>query len=229
MNFVLTSSPVSDASQYWRKIKPEVVDHYEVGLTHTFPKIATLGATYFYDKGKDRFQAYFFGPIPTQWNDPIGKYEIRGLELTGTATPLKNLELFTGATWLKAEAKGNNGVEVDHLPYTPGFQLQTGLTYKFLNNFRFYMDMQYLRDLYQGTNSRPGNLNFTELTRKDKLDDIILANARLSYRFDYRPLRLSDSEIFIAVNNIFNQHYEYAKGYPMPGTTVFGGFTIKFM
>jgi iron complex outermembrane receptor protein len=229
MNFVLTSSPVSDPSQYWRKIKPEVVDHYEVGLTHAWPKIASLGATVFYDKGKDRFQDYLFGPIPTQWNDPIGKYEIRGLELTGTATPLKNLELFAGATWLKAEAKGNNGVEVDHLPYTPGFQLQAGVTYKFLNNFRFYMDMQYLRDLYQGTNSRPGNLNFTELTRIDKLDDIILANARLSYRFDYKPLRLRDSEIFIAVNNIFNHHYEYAKGYPMPGTTVFGGFTIKFM
>ena len=27
-----------------------------------------------------------FGPIPTLYNDPIGRYEIRGLELTGTAT-----------------------------------------------------------------------------------------------------------------------------------------------
>jgi iron complex outermembrane receptor protein len=229
MNLVLNSSPVNNPSQYWSNIKPEVVDHYEVGLTHAWPKIASLGATVFYDKGKDRFQDYLFGPIPAQWNDPIGKYEIRGLELTGTVTPLKNLECFAGATWLKAEATGNNGVEVDHLPYTPGFQLQAGVTYNFLNHFQFYMDMQYLRDLYQGTNSRPGSLNFTELTSKDKLDDIILANARFSYRFDYKPLRLRDSEIFIVVNNIFNQHYEYAKGYPMPGTTVFGGFSIRFM
>ena len=126
MNFVLTSSPVSNPSQYWEKIKPEVVDHYEVGLTHTWPKIASLGATAFYDKGKDRFQAYFFGPIPTQFNDPIGKYEIRGLELTGTVTPVKNLECFAGATWLEAKATGNNGIERDHLPYTPGFQFQAG-------------------------------------------------------------------------------------------------------
>ncbi|HVP78873.1 MAG TPA: TonB-dependent receptor plug domain-containing protein [Thermodesulfobacteriota bacterium] len=229
MNLVQTNVPVANASQAWERIKPEVVDHYELGLTHTFPKIATLGATVFYDKGKDRFQAYFFGPIPTLWNDPIGKYRIRGLELTGTATPMKNLELFAGATWLRANATGNNGVEVDHLPYTPGFQLQAGATYKFLNHFKFYMDMQYLRDLYQGTNNRPGTLNFTELTSIDKLDDIIVANARLSYGFDYMPLRLRDSEIFVAVNNIFNQHYEYAKGYPLPGTTVFGGFTIRFM
>jgi iron complex outermembrane receptor protein len=227
MNFVLVSSPVSNSSRYWQKIKPEVVDHYEVGLTHAWPKIASLGATVFYDKGKDRFQDFLFGPIPIQWNDPIGKYKIQGLELTGTVTPVKNLDCFAGATWLKADAKGNNGVEVDHLPYTPRFQLQAGATYKFLNHFQFYIDMQYLRDLYQGTNNRPGTLNFTELTRKDKLDDIILANARLSYRFDYRSLRLSDSEIFIAVNNIFNRHYEYAKGYPVAGTTLFAGFSLK--
>jgi iron complex outermembrane receptor protein len=229
MNFVRTDVPVSNASQYWEKIRPEVVDHYEVGLTHTWPKIATLGATYFYDKGKDRFQAYMFGPIPSQFNDPIGKYKIQGLELTGTVTPLKNLECFAGATWLKAEATGNNDIESDHLPYTPSFQFQAGVNWTFLNHFRFYIDMQYLRDLYQGTSARSGTFNFGQLTRRDKLDDITLANARLSYRFDYRPLRLTDSEIFLAVNNIFNQEYEYAKGYTMPGTTVFGGFSIKFM
>jgi outer membrane cobalamin receptor len=227
MNMVLTSSPVSNPSQYWEKIKPEVVDHYEVGLTHTWPKIASLGATAFYDKGKDRFQAYMFGAIPTLFNDPIGKYKIQGIELTGTVTPVKNLECFAGATWLETKATGNNDIERDHLPYTPGFQFQAGFNWKFLDHFRFFMDMQHLRDLYQGTAARSGTFNFNQLTRRDKLDDITLVNARVSYRFNYRPLRLSDSEIFLAVNNIFNQHYEYAKGYPMPGTTLFAGFSLK--
>ena len=228
MNMVRTDLPVSNPSQYWKGIKPEVVDHYEIGLTHTWPKIATLGVTAFYDKGKDRFQAYMFGPIPTQFNDPIGKYKIRGLELTGTATPFKNLECFAGATWMKAEATGYDGIERDKMPYTPGFQFQGGVTWKFLDHFRLFIDMQHLRDLYQGTNARSGNFNFPQLTRKDKLDDITLVNARVSYRFDYRPLRLSDSEIFLVVNNIFNQDYEYNKGYPMPGTTFFAGISLKF-
>jgi len=228
MNMVLASSPVSDPSQYWKEIKPEVVDHYEVGLTHTWPKTASLGATAFYDKGKDRIQAYMFGPIPTQFNDPIGRYEIRGLELTGTATPVKNLEFFAGATWLEAKATGNNGIERDEMPYTPGFQFQAGVNWEFLDNFRFFMDMQHLRELYQGTTARSGTFNFGQLTRKDKLDDITLFNARVSYCFDYKPLRLSNSEIFLAVNNIFNQDYEYAKGYSMPGTTLFAGFSMKF-
>jgi outer membrane receptor protein involved in Fe transport len=228
MNMVLTSSPVSNPSQYWKNIKPEVVDHYEIGLTHTWPKVASLGATVFYDKGRDRFQAYMFGSIPTQFNDPIGRYKIQGLELTGTVTPVKNIECFAGATWLETKATGNNGIERDHMPYTPAFQFQAGVNWTFLDHFRLFVDMQHLRDMYQGTSSRPGTFNFAQLPRSDKLDDITLVNARLSYRFNYKPLRLGDSEIFLAVNNITNQKYEYAKGYTMPGTTVFAGFSMKF-
>jgi outer membrane cobalamin receptor len=227
MNFVVTGSPVSNPSQYWEKVNPEVVDHYEVGITHRWPHTASLGATAFYDKGKDRFQAYMFGPIPVQFNDPIGKYEIRGLELTGTVTPLKTLEFFAGATWLKAEATGSNNIERDNLPYTPSFQFQAGVKWEFLENVRLSMDMQHLRDLYQGTNSRAGTFNFSQLPSSSKLDDITLVNSRISYRFDYKPLRVNGAEIFVAVNNIFNEQYEYAKGYPMPGTTVFAGFSIK--
>jgi outer membrane cobalamin receptor len=228
MNFVLTNAPVTNASQYWEKIKPETVDHYEVGLTHTWPKLASLGATAFYDKGKDRFQAYMFGPIPIQFNDPTGEYEIRGLELTGTVTPVKKLEFFAAATWLDAKATGNNGIEVDHLPYTPSFQFQAGGKWTFLRNFQLYADMQYLHDLYQGTDVRSGTLNFTDPGSVNKLGDITLVNARLSYLFDYAPWHMKASEVFVAVNNIFNQDYEYAKGYPMPGTTVFAGFIMKF-
>ena len=228
MNMVLTNAPVSNPGQYWRTIKPEVVDHYEVGITHIWPDRGSLGATVFRDQGKDRFQAYMFGPIPLQFNDPIGHYEIRGLELTGTAIPVKNLELFAATSWLQAEAKGSNGVESDNMPYTPGFQFQAGAKWSFLNNFRLFIDMQHLRDLYQGTFVRSGTFNTPEITSKDKLNDITLVNARLSYRFNYRPLSLGDSEVSLAVNNILNEKYEYAKGYPMPGITIFGGFSLRF-
>lgn len=148
-----------------------------------------MGATVFHDKGKDRFRAYMYGPIPAQFNDPIGHYEIDGLELTGTVTTVQTLELFAGATWA------------------------------FLDSFRLFLDMQHLSDLYQGTNFRTSGFNFNTLDDSDKLDDITLVNARLSYGFDYRPWRLSEAELFLAVNNIFDEDYEYAKGYKMPGTT----------
>jgi outer membrane cobalamin receptor len=228
MNMVLVSSPVSNPSQYWKDIKPEIVDHYEIGLTHTWPQTASLKATAFYDDGKDRVQAYMFGAIPTLFNDPIGKYKINGVELTGSVTPVKNLEFSAGATWLESKATGSNGVEVDNMPYTPRFAFQAAVNWKFLDNYKLFMDVQHFSNLYQGTNSRTGTFNYTQLTDKDKLDDITLCNAKVSYNFDYQKLRLNESEVFLAVNNIFNAHYEYAKGYSMPGTTIFGGYTVKF-
>jgi outer membrane cobalamin receptor len=228
MNFVREGAPVAGAEQYWKEIKPEVVDHYEVGLTHTWPERASVGATAFHDKGKDRFRAYMYGPIPAQFNDPIGHYEINGLELTGTVTPVQALELFAGATWLEAEVTGSDNIEQDHMPYTPGFQFQAGATWAFLDRFRLFLDMQHLRGLYQGTNFRTSGFDFNALDNSDKLDDITLVNARLSYGFDYRPWRLSEGELFLAVNNIFDEDYEYAKGYEMPGTTFFAGTSLKF-
>jgi len=228
MNLVLTSAAVANPSQYWAQLKPEVVDHYELALTHAWPTVLSVAATAFYDKGKDRFQTYMFGGIPTLWNDPIGRYEIRGVELSGTATPVKNLELFAATTWLDAKAKGNNGVEVDQLPYTPAFQVQAGVTWTFLERFRLYADVQYLKDIYASTSARSGSLNFAPLSDSTKLGDITLLNARLSYNFSYQPWHVGDSELFVAVNNLLDQDYEYAKGYPMPGRTIFAGMNVKF-
>ena len=229
MNMAASNSTVSNPSRYWEKIKPEIVDHYEAGLIHTWPKIASLGVTAFYDRGQDRVQAYMAGSIPSSFNDPIGRYEIRGLELTASVTPRPNLEFFTGATWLDAEATGNNNIKSDHLPYTPQFALQAGVKWRFLDNFRLFMDVQHFMNVYDGTSFRRNTLNYDLLDDNSKLDDITLCNARLSYSFDYRPLRLNDSELFLAAGNIFNQHYEYAKGYSMPGATVFAGFSLKFI
>lgn len=222
MNAVLADN----SDSYWKKIKPEVVDHYEIGLTHTW-SLASVGATVFKDEGKDRYRAYMGGAVPAVFNDPIGKYEIRGLELTGSATPANNLELTAGATWMDVKAMGGNGIERDRMPYTPSFQLQAGADWKFWNRYRLHMDMQHLKGVYGGTNMR-GSFNYSQLTDAAKLDDATLVNAKLSYRFDCKPLGLKDSEFSLAVNNILDENYEYAKGYSMPGVTVFGGFTLKF-
>jgi iron complex outermembrane receptor protein len=126
MNFVRTDAPVANAEQYWKNIKPEVVDHYEASLTHSWPKMATVGATVFRDKGTDRFLAYMSGTIPTQFNDHIGHYEIEGLELSGTVTPVKDLEFFSAANWLTTEAKGSNGAQKRPHSLHAGFNSSRG-------------------------------------------------------------------------------------------------------
>jgi len=169
-----------------------------------------------------------FGAVPVSFNDAIGRYRIRGVEISGTFMPLKDMELFAGATWLRARATGGDGIEQDHMPYTPGFQAQAGFSWLFLERIKFRLDAQYLRDVYAATSARSGNFKFAMLTDQNKLRDFVVVNGRLGYLFDLKQLSLQGSEIYVAVNNIFNRHYEYDKGYPMPGVTAFAGLTLKF-
>lgn len=228
MNMVRTDVPLANAVAYWQNIKPEVVDHYEASLSHTWPQKGAVNLTYFQDKGKDRFQAYMFGPVPVSFNDAIGRYKIRGVEVSGTFMPLKDMELFAGATWLRARTTGSDGIEQDHMPYTPGFQAQAGFSWLFLERIKFRLDAQYLQEVYAATSTRSGNFNFAMLTDDNRLKDFVLVNGRLGYTFNCKKLSLQGSEIYVAVNNIFNRHYEYDKGYSMPGVTVFAGLTLKF-
>ncbi len=228
MNAVVSNSTITDPAAWWQKIKPEVVDHYEVGVTHTWPELASVSVTAFKDKGKDRFQAYMYGMVPAVFNDPVGRYEIQGLEVSGTLSPTARIECFASGTWLDPEATGNNGVECDYMPYTPEFQFQAGINWKVTETVSLYLDMQHLQDLYQGTVRRSNTLNYAQLTEADKLSDITLFNARIAYSFDYAPMQLKGSELFLAANNIFDEHYEYAKGYEMPGATVFAGASLRF-
>jgi len=228
MNLVVDTSTVTDPGRYWSQIKPETADHYEFSVTHTLPGKASLGATYFRDLGKDRFRAYMFGAVPAVWNDPIGEYEIRGLELTGTVTPAQDLELFAALTWLRSEAKGNDGNERTRLPYTPNFQAQAGADWKFLKGCLLHVDMQHLQGVYSSTSFRTQGFNYGDLGEALKLDDSTLVNAKVSRTFDRPEWGMKDSEIYLAVNNLFNDHYEYATGYAMPGITLFGGVKLRF-
>ncbi len=226
------------------KIKPEIADHYEAGVTHARSGLFTLGATYFHDRGRDRTRAYMYGGAPDEFffNSTTSRYRIRGVELAGTMSPSQSLKVFGGATWLKARGTGDDGVERDRMPYTPEFTLQAGLNWDFLQRFHLYADYQHFQDMYAGTlfrTSSTGNpaSNFPNLTDLNLLPDANVVNVRLDCSFRFQPLSLENARLFLAVDNVLNSKYAYAletnasgqKGYYyMPGTTFSLGFRLSF-
>ncbi|MCL2102427.1 MAG: TonB-dependent receptor, partial [Syntrophorhabdaceae bacterium] len=222
------------------KIKPEVVDHYEAGVTHTWKDIGVLSVTFFRDNGRDRTRAYMFGGSPDEsfFNSSTARYKIRGMELSGSLTPVENSELFAGVAWLKARATGDDGVEQRKMPYTPGFAFQAGFKWRFLNDLQFSGDYQYLRDVYAATSVRrsdPSNpsSNFDSLTDIDRLPDVNVVNLRLDYLFKYEKMHIKEGNIFLAFGNVFGAKYAYAKttdgaNYYMPGRTFMVGSGLKF-
>jgi iron complex outermembrane receptor protein len=210
--------------QYWKNLRPEVVDHFEIGVAHSLGKRGSITATVFHDRGKDRFRANFTG-IPTSFNDSIGRYTIRGLELATSLRPFESWSFFAGATWLDVKAKGNDGIEHNKMPYTPSFTFKAGSQWEITGSDKLYVDMQHIRGLYQGSSERGRGFNY--LPPDAKLDDITLFNLRLSRRIRQPGWRFEEMEAFLAVNNLFNQSYEYVKGYPMPGITAMIGVELK--
>ena len=232
-----------------KAIKPEIVDHYEIGLNHTWEGLATIGATYFYDRGKDRTRAYMFGGAPDEsfFNSTTSRFKIKGVELSGSLTPVDGVELFAGATWLSAKANGDDGIRQNKMPYTPSFTFQAGFKWNFYDNFTLSGDYQHLRDVYYGSSMRTnpmGSTNstgpkpFTKLTDIDKLRDINVFNLRLDYAFAYEPMQIKEGKVFFAVDNIFDKKYAYALErnsagtqrafYYMPGITFMLGMDLKF-
>ena len=220
-----------------KKIKPETVDHYEIGLTHKWKGIGSLTGAFFYDDGKNRTRAYMGGAAPSSFNSSSARYKIRGMELSGNLTPAENIELFAGATWLRAKATGDDGVEQKKIPYTPSFTFQTGFNWKFLDHFQLSGDYQHLRDVYAATSARTGvSSNFSNLTDANKLPNVNIVNTRLDYLFNYEPAHIKKGRIFVAVNNVLNADYAYALEisgttsacYYMPGRTFMAGFELTF-
>ena len=228
-----------------KKLKPEIVDHYEIGLNHTWEDLASIGATYFYDRGRDRFRAFMGSGIVNEdfFISSASRYKIHGLEIFGNLTPVDGLELFAGATWLKAKATGDDGIERCNMPYTPSFAFQAGFKWNFYDNFTLSGDYQHLQDVYT-TNAmrtapagKPAS-NFGNLTAIDELRDINVVNVRLDYTFDYEPLYLKEGKVFVAVDNLFDANYAYALEkntagtqrafYYMPGITFRVGAELKF-
>ena len=224
-------------------IKPETANHYEIGVTHIKPGKFTVGAAYFHDRGRNRTRAYMFGAAPDEFffTSTAVEYSVSGTELTGRTVPANGLEIFAGATLLRARGKGDDGVEQDRLPYTPNFTFQAGFNWDLPRNFSLSGDYQHIRDMYAGTALRTSPTdnpasNFPALTEAHRLPNADVVNLRVEYAFPYIPARLDKARFFVAVDNVFNNKYAYALEtnnnstgyYYMPGTTFMAGIDFGF-
>jgi iron complex outermembrane receptor protein len=212
----------------FKKTNPEIVYHYEIALTHTQKKLFSAALSFFYDDGWDRI--VIKNGLPENASK-FSYYQISGIEAALNVTPHEAVELFSGASWFKAAAKGEDGLIVDKLPYTPTFSLSAGFKWNIKKNLRLTADYQHIAGLYAGELIRMGEgdgADFQAPPRENKLDDINIVNARISYRLSFTKWHIERCDIFVSVSNLLNQSYEYYAGNPMPGITVMAGVDLQF-
>lgn len=197
----------------WKNLDAEKVDHYEVGIRHRFGTLAMADLTFFYDDGKDRYVVVPPPPPPPSYAN-IEDFHVKGVEATLSAYPLKNVAVFTGATYLETDP--------NDLPYAPKQTVSAGLNWRFLENFKLSLDCQYVSDFYTGSQARRLNTSNT-----NEVDDYFLLNGKLAYLFNVQQWGLS-GEVFVAGENLTDTDYEYRPNYPMPGATGMVGIQMKF-
>jgi outer membrane receptor protein involved in Fe transport len=208
---VVSQAVLPALGKSWKNLDPEIVDHLEVGLRHDFGNLARVEATFFQNDGRDRYVIVPAPPFPPRY-DNVEDYTIQGAEFALTLWPLPGVSLFGGITLLDPEPSD--------LPYAPHTSVSLGGTWQFWDNWRLSVDGQYVSSMTVGSQARRAN---TENTKE--VDAYTVVNARLGSTWDWAG---TQTEVFVAAENIFDADYEYQPGYPMPGATAMVGVDLRF-
>jgi len=197
----------------WKDLKAELIDHFEVGVSHSIRDKIRMDLTYFNDDGKDRIVVSPPPPFPPLLTN-IEEYTIEGVEGTVTLSPLPELAFFAGFTYLDRDP--------EDLPYTPEWTASSGVNYRFLEKFRISLDAQYVDEQFVTSRARlEGTVNV------DKVDSYFLLNGKLTYDFTL-PYGNMKGQAYLAGENLTDTDYEQKKGYPMPGTSGMVGVLLRF-
>lgn len=197
----------------WQQLTAETVDHYEIGVSQNFNKFVKLDCNLFLDESSDRI--VFAPPFPSVTWKNFGSSKTKGVESTVTITPINDLALFAGFTYMNTDPTG--------LPYSPSWSASSGVTYRFLKHFRISLDSVFVDTQYVTSWAR----NTASSVSTSQVGSYMLVNARLSYDFQVPAWKL-DGQIFVAGENLTDVYYEQRTGYPMPGVNGMGGFKVRF-
>ena len=189
-------------------LRPEKSTGWDVGVEQDLGSKATIGARYFENDVRDLITFTFAAPNFTQTN--IERARTRGIEATLEVRPVKDLTLWANYTWL-AEAK--NLTTATRLLRRPEQTGSAGASYRAFDRV----------DL---------STTVTLVGERDDIDPVTFATVQdpsyakwdVALSFDiHKNLR-----VFGRVENLLDDQYQEARGFPALGRVFWGGLSAKF-
>lgn len=196
----------------WRNLKPETVNHVELGISHHFGDSAKLEINIFQNKGKDRIEVLPPPPFPPVFTN-FGVWQTQGMETTLTLSPTRNLTFFASGTHLDTKPSD--------LPYAPKRSGTIGTNYRFLEHLQLSADLLYVGGQFVSSRNRATNAINTE-----QVGAYALLNIKLAW--DFAINTIGAGQAFLSMENLGNRTYEQKKHYPMPGINGIAGIKIHF-
>lgn len=190
----------------WQTLSPEQVDHFETGLSTRLGRGLVLNIALFHDAVENALR--IAPPPPSGRIFNLGNYTVRGSELSLQGRLSEHLELFSGLTWLDADAS---------VPNAPEWTLTVGADWLLAEGLTLGGDLQ-LVDEQRIIDTRFDN-------PRGSIAAYSLFNLRLSREFTAGSARV---ELYLRADNLLDESYEHRPGYPMPGRSLSGGFRTRF-
>lgn len=192
--------PLAGAPESWRSLKPEQMDHVELGARWSPARGTSLDVQAFDDSLKNRY-VFAFPPavaLPSFTN--LGDYRVHGLEATWQQQWNAAWSSFAGLTLL--------GSTRADLPYAPKRALAVGVTWR-EGAWRISGDAQAQGAMFVLNKARADGAPNTA-----QVGGFAVVNLRAAYAL---PALGPRGEVFLALENLADRRYAYRPGYPMPG------------
>jgi iron complex outermembrane receptor protein len=195
----------------WKTLGAEKMDHKELGLSW-YPRLGTsVDLSVFSDHVTDRYVFAFPPAVSAPAFINLGTYDVRGSEISVQHQIGAGWRLFAGLTSLSSSKAD--------LPYAPSSSVSLGVNWQG-GPWRVSADAQ-----------NQSNMNVLGQARADgapnptKVDGFTVANVRAVYQM---PALGKRGEVFVAIENLLDQQYEFRSGYPMPGRSMQVGLHASF-
>ena len=190
-------------------LRPESMWNYEAGYTrYALNRKLKASCTLFYIDGENLVEALPnpAGGLPPYINQNSGAFQNYGAELEASYRIKPNLQVNLSYSYLHTD--------VPRI-VSPKHQLYAGANYS-VGKFDFSASLQGIAGLY----TRTDDLSTTNISEED-IQNYLLLDAKINYRM------IPSVNIFISGNNLLNSRYSINYGYPMPGISFFGGFSMQ--
>ncbi|HEY9038013.1 MAG TPA: TonB-dependent receptor [Roseovarius sp.] len=192
-------------------LQPENSTSYELGVEKTFGTAGYVKATVFYTDIDDLIDFEFSNNGCNNGNNGCyvqipGTTTSKGIELSGEYALRSGLSVYGAYTYTDAETDGVRLVR------TPKHDVTLGLSNDFTDRFSGYMDVRHVADIVPSAFAPVGH----------KVGDYTLVGAGVSYDVTDK------AQLYLRLENIFDEDYETAGGYNQPGRAAYVGLRASF-
>lgn len=204
-----------DPQQGNTDLKPEVSHHYEAGVEQQLPASTFFSITGYYSV----IDNYIEKPDGEDTVRNYDKYQFKGVEVALENRYFERLWLRTSYDYLDSKDR-TSGSNREKLQYRPEHRVTFEATYALpWWGLSAYGSAWWVADSYYNARANP------DTNPQKKLDNYWLADCRINKATKIGGNTL---DLFVGVNNLFDEDYEQSYGLPQAGQTFYGGANWKF-